>query len=125
MDRAIEEKLLAIEAKLAKHPFPPQLVIENTSACDQQCIHCSHKELIRPKQSSNIESLNCKFKDECLTDHWFESLPQAGVTITTWQQNYNNVRPHSSCRRMPPSKFAALRRHNSTDAKQHTTEIIL
>lgn len=45
-----EAKLLGIEAKLEEHPFPPQLVIENTSSCDQQCIHCSHKELQRPKR---------------------------------------------------------------------------
>jgi radical SAM protein with 4Fe4S-binding SPASM domain len=45
-----EKKLLQIEARLIEHPFPPQLVIENTSQCDQQCIHCSHKELKRPKK---------------------------------------------------------------------------
>jgi len=50
MDKETEDKLLRIEAKLQEHPFPPQLVIENTSQCDQQCIHCSHKELQRPKK---------------------------------------------------------------------------
>lgn len=50
MNSKIESKLLNIEAKLKEHDFPPQLVIENTSACDQQCIHCSHKELLRPKR---------------------------------------------------------------------------
>jgi radical SAM protein with 4Fe4S-binding SPASM domain len=49
MENALETKLLSIEAKLREFDFPPQLVIENTSACNQQCIHCSHKELIRPK----------------------------------------------------------------------------
>ncbi len=49
MDRAIEEKLLKIEGKLVEHPFPPQLVVESTSRCNQQCIHCSHRELVRPK----------------------------------------------------------------------------
>jgi len=50
MDTAVEEKLLAIEAKLVEHAFPPQLVIENTSRCNQQCVHCSHKDLLRPKR---------------------------------------------------------------------------
>jgi MoaA/NifB/PqqE/SkfB family radical SAM enzyme len=50
MDISIEKKLLSIEQKLQEHPFPPQLVIENTSQCDQQCIHCSHKELVRSKK---------------------------------------------------------------------------
>ncbi len=58
MDRLMEEKLLTIETKLQEHPFPPQLVIENTSNCDQQCIHCSHKELIRPKKHMKRELWN-------------------------------------------------------------------
>jgi MoaA/NifB/PqqE/SkfB family radical SAM enzyme len=51
MDSTIQAKLLSIEAKLQDFDYPPQLVIENTSRCNQQCIHCSHKELIRPKRA--------------------------------------------------------------------------
>lgn len=47
MDHSITNKLLAIESRLQEHPFPPQLVIENTSACNQRCLHCSHKEMKR------------------------------------------------------------------------------
>jgi radical SAM protein with 4Fe4S-binding SPASM domain len=50
MDASTEQKLLSIEQKLKEHPFPPQIVIENTSQCDQQCIHCSHREMKRPKR---------------------------------------------------------------------------
>jgi radical SAM protein with 4Fe4S-binding SPASM domain len=42
------QELLAIESKLVEHEFPPQLVIENTSFCNIKCMHCSHKEMIRP-----------------------------------------------------------------------------
>jgi radical SAM protein with 4Fe4S-binding SPASM domain len=45
-DRA---RLLAIEARLAEHPFPPQLVVENTSHCNLKCVHCSHREMVRPR----------------------------------------------------------------------------
>ena len=79
----------------------------------------------RPMQNGYIESFNGKFRDECLNDHWFETLPQTRATIAAWRQDYNEVCPHSSCRRMPPAKFAALHRKNSADAKQHTTERIL
>lgn len=58
MDKELEYKLLKIEEKLQDHRFPPQLVIENTSRCDQQCIHCSHKELIRPKAHMNRDLWN-------------------------------------------------------------------
>ena len=42
--------LLAIEARLRDHAYPPQLVIENTSICNLTCIHCSHRELERVKR---------------------------------------------------------------------------
>lgn len=50
MSPKLQEKLLKIESELVEHAFPPQLVIENTSACNQACIHCSHSELTRPKK---------------------------------------------------------------------------
>jgi hypothetical protein len=31
----------------------------------------------RPMQNGYIESFNGKFRDECLNEHWFETLPQA------------------------------------------------
>lgn len=58
MNPEIEKKLQFIEDKLIEHEFPPQLVIENTSSCDQQCIHCSHKELQRPKKKMDRKLWN-------------------------------------------------------------------
>lgn len=49
MPQSQRQKLLKIEADLTEHDFPPQLVIENTSCCNQLCVHCSHKEMKRPK----------------------------------------------------------------------------
>ena len=79
----------------------------------------------RPMQNGYIESFNGKFRDECLNEHWFETLLQARAAIGVWRQDYNEVRPHSSCRRMPPARFAALHRQNSADATQPTTEGII
>lgn len=36
----------------------------------------------RPMQNGYVESFNGKFRDECLNEHWFETLPQARATIT-------------------------------------------
>ena len=90
--------------------------------------HGIHHILIqpgRPMQNGYIESFNGKFRDECLDEHWFEILPQARHAIAVWRQDYNEVRPHSSCRRMPPAKYAALHRQHAADATQPTTEEIL
>lgn len=60
-----------------------------------------------PTQNGYIESFNGKFRDECLNEHWFTSLVQARNVIADWRRDYNEVRPHSSCGRIPPSRFAA------------------
>ena len=70
----------------------------------------------RPMQNGYIESFNGKFRDECLNEHWFETLSQAKAAIAAWRKDYNEVRPHSSCRRMPPAKYAALHRQHAADA---------
>ena len=73
-----------------------------------------------PTQNAYIESFNGTFRDECLNENWFESLEQARQTIATWRTDYNEIRPHSSCGRVPPATFAALNCQNSGDSKQHS-----
>lgn len=43
-------ELRDIEARLKEHDFPPQVVIETTSYCNLKCVHCSHREMMRPQQ---------------------------------------------------------------------------
>ena len=62
-----------------------------------------------------IESINGKFRDECLNEHWFTSLAQAREVISGWRRDYNEVRPHSSCGRIPPSHFATNYRTQQTN----------
>lgn len=66
----------------------------------------------RPMQNGYIESFNGKFRDECLNEHWFTTLVQAREVIAVWRRDYNEVRPHSSCGRIPPAQYAA--RHRDT-----------
>jgi len=49
-DETRRSELTQIESQLKEHAFPPQLVIENTSYCNLKCIHCSHREMIRPQR---------------------------------------------------------------------------
>ena len=80
----------------------------------------------RPMQNGYIESFNGKFRDECLNEQWFQDLQQAKSAIKVWRQDYNEVRPHSSCGRVPPAKFAELHRQLAGDTARTpspTTEI--
>ncbi|MBG6079409.1 ribosome modulation factor [Rubrivivax gelatinosus] len=65
----------------------------------------------RPMQNGYIESFNGKFRDECLNEHWFQTLAQARQTIAAWRRDYNEVRPHSSIGRIAPARFAEQHRH--------------
>lgn len=60
----------------------------------------------RPMQSGYVERFNSKFRDKCLNEHRFTSLPQTRNIVTSWRRDYNEVRPHSSCGQIPPAKFA-------------------
>ncbi|WP_375140676.1 IS3 family transposase [Ideonella paludis] len=75
----------------------------------------------RPMQNGYIESFNGKFRDECLNEHWFQSLSQARTEIAAWRSDYNEVRPHSSIGRIPPAKYAEQLRRQAGDAARHET----
>jgi len=60
----------------------------------------------KPTQNAFVESLNGKFRNECLNQHWFRSLDEARREINQWRQHYNHVRPHSSLGYLPPVVFA-------------------
>ncbi|MFN7685377.1 MAG: integrase core domain-containing protein, partial [Oligoflexia bacterium] len=50
----------------------------------------------KPVENAYIESLDGRFRDECLNEHWFVTLREAQVRIEAWREDYNRNRPHSS-----------------------------
>ena len=60
----------------------------------------------KPMQNGFIESFNGSFRDECLNDTLFSSLPEARARITDWKEDYNSQRPHSSLGNLTPDEFA-------------------
>ena len=57
----------------------------------------------KPTQNAFVESLNGKFRNECVYTNTIEHAEQE---ITKWREYYNNVRPHSSLKYMAPAAFA-------------------
>ena len=62
----------------------------------------------KPVENAYIESFNGRVRDECLNLHWFQTLPQARLTVAAWHRDYNEVRPHSSLNDQSPNEFARL-----------------
>jgi len=61
----------------------------------------------KPTQNAFVESLNGKFRNECLNQHWFRDIEEARNQIDEWRHHYNNERPHSALNYMSPVAFAA------------------
>jgi putative transposase len=50
----------------------------------------------KPTGNAFIESLNGKFRAECLNAHWFMNLEDARQKMEDWHREYNEERPHSA-----------------------------
>jgi len=60
----------------------------------------------KPNQNAYIESFNGRFRDECLNENWFTSLPHAQVIIEAWRREYNEERPKKGLGGLTPSAYA-------------------
>ena len=60
----------------------------------------------KPMQNGFVESFNGSFRDECLNETLFSSMPQARQHITAWKEDYNRHRPHSSLGNITPNEYA-------------------
>lgn len=59
----------------------------------------------RPIDNAFIESFNGRVRQECLNQHWFESIEEAKSVMEKWRIDYNNERPHSSLGFQTPSEY--------------------
>jgi putative transposase len=85
-------------------------------AVDQRASECGVKlKLIqpgKPTQNAFIESFNGRFRDECLNDHWFTSLPQARTLGRGVSARLQREPPHSALKYdMPPLDVSVRRTH--------------
>jgi putative transposase len=60
----------------------------------------------KPIENAYIESFNGRFREECLSEHWFETLAHARHEIERWRRYYNERRPHSALGYVPPAVYA-------------------
>lgn len=61
----------------------------------------------KPVDNSVCEAFNGSLRRECLTRHWFASLAEASIVLSTWRADYNNLRPHTSLGMHTPAQFRA------------------
>ena len=74
--------------------------------CQDARVDCHYIAPGKPMQNGFVESFNGSFRDECLNDTLFSTLPEARSAITAWKEDYNHHRPHSALGNLPPAEFA-------------------
>jgi putative transposase len=60
----------------------------------------------KPTDNTLVEAFISRFRQECLNQHWFMSLPDAREKIEVWRREYNRSRPHGSLGYRSPVEFA-------------------
>ena len=50
----------------------------------------------KPTQNAFVESFNGKFRDSCLTRHWFRSLADVRRIVNDWRHHCDHERPRGS-----------------------------
>ena len=59
-----------------------------------------------PNQNASIESVNGRFRDECLNEHGFTTLAHAQALIEAWRCAYNEERPTKGVGGLTPALYA-------------------
>ena len=102
---AISTGALSLDLALGVGGLPRRIVVDNGpefagKALDawaySKGIELQFIQPGKPVENAYIESFNGRFRDECLSEHWFTSLSDARGTIERWRRDYNEVRPHGS-----------------------------
>jgi putative transposase len=70
----------------------------------------------KPTDNALIESFNGRFREECLSTHWFLSLEDAKRKIEAWRKEYNVSRPHMSLGYMTPEEYSQVMQKITPDA---------
>jgi putative transposase len=61
----------------------------------------------KPVDNAVCEAFNGSLRRECLSLHWFASIPEANDVLTYWKNDYNNTRPHKSLGTLSPADILA------------------
>ncbi|MBX9993110.1 MAG: transposase [Phreatobacter oligotrophus] len=68
----------------------------------------------KPIQNASVESLNGRFRDECLNEQLFRGLPMVRRIIDAWRIEHNGHRPHTSLGGLTPDEFATRSQQDRT-----------
>ena len=104
----------ALEQAGELYGFPKSIVMDNgpefTSRALDQWAHERGIQLIfirpgKPTENAYAESFNGRVREECLNQHWFDTVEHARDLCLAWRDDYNHIRPHTALGGLSPSEF--------------------
>jgi len=104
---------LVLRAVGAQRGLPRWITVDNgtefTSRALDAWAYWNHVQLDfsrpgKPGDNCLIEAFNGSLRRECLSQHWFASIPEAQQTLDDWRADYNTERPHRSLANHPPAE---------------------
>ncbi len=110
-----QQVIRLLEQLIAEHSCPQSIVCDNGPEFTSKKMHLWSQDSRvklhyiqpgKPTQNAFVESLNGKFRDNCLSQHLFRSLADACHIIEQWRYHYNHERPHCSLDYMTPVAYA-------------------
>jgi len=119
-----EEVVKTLQSVVAKRGPPSSIHCDNgtefsSKAVDQWAyenrVELKFSRPGKPTDNAIIESFNGRFREECLSTHWFLSLEDAKNKIETWRQEYNESRPHMSLGYMTPQEYSSVMSKNEAE----------
>ncbi len=117
----------ALDAAAAERGRPASITVDNGSEFAGRAMDAwAHRHGVqlafirpgRPTENGFIESFNGRLRDECLNVEIFGSLAEAAQVLTTWREDYNHRRPHSSLGDEAPAVFAAKTLEGTVPSRQ-------
>ena len=66
-----------------------------------------------------------QFRDECLNEHWFLTLPEAQLVIEAWRREYNEERTHSTIGDVTPQEFITHYQNGSLLTQEFTASALV
>jgi len=102
-----------LDRAAAKYGWPSEIVVDNgpeftSKALDkwafERGISLYFIDPGKPTQNAFIESMNGKFREECLSETWFTSMHHVRERIANWRIDYNETRPHKALRWKTPAE---------------------
>ncbi len=110
-------QVVAVLARLKRTVgLPKRLAVDNGPEFISKALHAwAYRNDVKlefsrpgnPTDNAYVESFNGHFREECLNQHWFETLAEAREVIEAWRIEYNTERAHQALGQQAPAAVQA------------------